>query len=367
VDPTNPTNPRKSRALGRSEQRSEVGLDARHAEVLREIVRHHIQTGEPIGSATVSRAVKLGLSAASIRHVMAELEELGLLTQPHTSAGRVPTERAYRVYVDQMVHRPRMAAGQAAAIERALVESRGEIEELLGEASRQLSFFSHQVGLVLAPELRRLIVDQLEFVRLDARRVMAILVARSGVVHDRILDVSEPLEPQELERIGRHLTDELGGHTLPEMREILERRLREERAVYDRLMARSLELGRRALELQESEAELFVEGASNLLSPPEFSDLDLLRAVFRTLEDKRTLIDLLGRLLDSPGVRVVIGEENPLSELARCSLVASPYRAGERVMGTVGIVGPIRMPYGRAMALVDHLSRVLTRLLSPVD
>jgi heat-inducible transcriptional repressor len=325
VDPTNPTNPRKSRALGRSEQRSEVGLDARHAEVLREIVRHHIQTGEPIGSATVSRAVKLGLSAASIRQ------------------------------------------GQAAAIERALVESRGEIEELLGEASRQLSFFSHQVGLVLAPELRRLIVDQLEFVRLDARRVMAILVARSGVVHDRILDVSEPLEPQELERIGRHLTDELGGHTLPEMREILERRLREERAVYDRLMARSLELGRRALELQESEAELFVEGASNLLSPPEFSDLDLLRAVFRTLEDKRTLIDLLGRLLDSPGVRVVIGEENPLSELARCSLVASPYRAGERVMGTVGIVGPIRMPYGRAMALVDHLSRVLTRLLSPVD
>jgi heat-inducible transcriptional repressor len=339
-------------------------LDPRHAEVLREIVRQHIHTGEPIGSATIARTARLGLSPATIRHVMAELEEFGLLAQPHTSAGRVPTDRAFRVYVDQMIRKPRMGVAQAQAIEKALTGSSGEVEGLLGEASRQLSLFSHQVGLVLAPDLQRLIVDQLEFVRLDRGRVMAVLVARSGVVHDRILHVDDPPEPAELERIGRYLTDEFGGRTLPRMRDLLTRRLQEERATYDRLMARSLELGRQAVEFDESDAEVFVEGASNLLNLPEFSDLDLARALFRTLEDKRTLIELLSRLLEAPGVRVVIGEENPLSDMNRCSLVASTYRAGERVMGTVGIVGPIRMPYGKAMALVDHLSRVLSRLLS---
>ncbi len=343
---------------------AELDLDPRHAEVLKEVVRHHIQTGEPIGSATVARAAKLRLSPASIRGLMAELEEVGLLTQPHRSAGRVPTDRAYRIYVDQMIRKPRMAASRAQAIERALGEFGGEVEELLGEASRQLSRWSHQVGLVLAPDLQRLIVDQIEFARVDGHRVMAILVARSGVVHNRILHVAEPLEPRELERIGNFLSREFGGRTLPQMRELLEQRLNEERAAYDRLMAKSLQLGRQAVATDETEASLFVEGASNLLDLPDFSDLDLLRDLFRTLEDRRRLIDLLSRLLESPGVQVVIGEENPLSDLARCSLVASTYGSGERVMGTVGIVGPTRMPYARAIALVDHFSHVLTRLLS---
>jgi heat-inducible transcriptional repressor len=348
----------------RPSDRVDRELDPRHVEVLREIVRQHVQTGEPIGSATIARTGRLGLSPASIRHVMSELEELGLLSQPHTSAGRVPTDRAFRVYVDQMVRKPRMAAAHAKAIERALAGSGGEVEDLLGEASRQLSLFSHQVGLVLAPDLERLIVDQLEFVRLDRGRIMTVLVARSGVVHNRILHVDEALEPAELERIGRYLTDEFGGRTLPRMRELLARRLREDRATYDRIMARSLELGRKAVDFDESDAEVFVQGVSNLLTVPEFSDLDLARALFRTLEDKRKLIDLLSRLLEGPGVKVVIGEENELSDLNRCSLVASTYRSGDGVMGTLGIVGPIRMPYGRAMALVDHLSRVLSRLLS---
>ena len=343
--------------------RPEIELDSRQADVLREVVRQHIQTGEPVGSAAVSRAPRRGLSPATIRNVMAELEELGLLSQPHTSAGRVPTDRAYRVYVDQLVRKPRVATTEAEAIERALEGSRAEPGELFGEASRQLSRWSQQVALVLAPDLTRLVVDHLELVRLDPGRVMAIVVARSGVVHDRILAVTEPRTPVELERMGRYLSAEFGGRTLPEMRAALEESLGHERAVYDRFVAASLELGRRAVEIGP-DGELFVEGASNLLNFPGFSDLDLLRALLRTLEDKRTLIELLGRLIESSGVQVVIGEENPLSDLTRCSLVASTYRAGGRVLGSVGVVGPIRMPYGRAMALVDHLSRVLSRMLS---
>jgi heat-inducible transcriptional repressor len=346
----------------RYEPPPELAPESRQAEVLREVVRQHIRSGEPIGSAAVTRGARLGLSSASVRSVMAELEERGLLCRPHASAGRIPTDRAYRLYVDSL-QRPRMAPTEAHAIEQALAGSRGELGELFVEASRQLSRFSQQVALVLAPDLDRIVVDHLELVRLDAQRVMAIVVARSGVVHNRILPVDEPLDPAELERIGRYLSTEFGGLTLPAMRAALERSLGQERAIYDRLLARSLELGRRAVELGH-EAELFVEGASNLLSLPDFSDLEQLRALLRTLEDKRTLIDLLERLIESAGVQVVIGQENPLFDLTRCSLVASTYGAGGRVLGSVGIVGPIRMPYGRAMALVDHLSRVLSQMLS---
>jgi heat-inducible transcriptional repressor len=336
----------------------------RHGEVLKSIIREHIVTGEPVGSQTVSRARGLKLSPASIRNIMAELEEWGLLDQPYTSAGRVPTDKAYRLYVDQLIPRPRMAASQAQVIDQALFRSRQEIPDLLGEASRQLSQFSNQVGLVLAPDLTRIIVEHLEFVRLDEHRVVAILVARSGVVHNRMLRVDNPLEQSELDRIGRYLSAEFGGRTLPEMRELLRRMISEERARYDRLVARSLELGRQAIESEDLVADLFVEGVSNLIGSPEFAELDVIRSVFKTLEEKRTLIDLLTRVLRAEGVQVVIGEENPLSDLARCSLVASPYGVGTRVMGTVGIVGPRRMEYARAIALVDYLARVLTRLLS---
>jgi heat-inducible transcriptional repressor len=348
---------------------SEIALDGHQADVLRELVRQHIRTGEPVGSVSVGRSAKLALSPASIRSVMAELETAGLLTQPHKSAGRVPTDRGYRVYVDQLAHRARVSAEHAQAIEDALSENGNRIEALLGQASRQLSLFSDQVGLVLAPAPQRLIVDQIEFTRLDSTRVIAVLVARSGVVQNRIIPIDESLEPAELARISRYLSSELGGRTLPEMRQLLEQRRGREQALYDRLVARSLELARKAVETDENEneAELFVDGASNLLTKQDFSDLGLLQSLLRTLEDKRTLIELLGRLIESRGVQVVIGEENPLSDLNRCALVASTYRAGDRVMGTVGVVGPIRMPYGKTMALVDHLSAYLTRFLSETE
>jgi heat-inducible transcriptional repressor len=342
-------------------------LDERQAAVLMAIIRSHIRTGEPVGSLTAARGAGLTLSPASIRSIMAELEESGLLSQPHTSAGRVPTDRAYRVYVDEMIGEPQVVATQASSIERALRGRQGEVAELLNEASRQLSLFSNQVGLVLAPDLSRTVVEHLEFVRLDEARVVAILVSRSGLVHNRILQVERAPDQQELERVGRYLSDEFRGLTLPEIRDALRQRLWVERAAYDRLTAASLELGRRAVEAEGPGAEIFVEGASNLLMLPEFADPGALRGLFRALEEKSLLIDLLSQMLEGGGVRVVIGEENPLSDLARCSLVASSYGSPERPMGTVGIVGPTRMRYSRAIALVDYLARVLTRLLSNTE
>jgi heat-inducible transcriptional repressor len=189
------------------------------------------------------------------------------------------------------------------------------------------------------------------------------MVGRSGVVQNRIIENLEPLEQEELDRIGRYLTEEFGGHTLPEMRSLLAERLQEERSRYDKLRARSLELGRRALD-KAPEGEVFVEGTSNLVGSPDFGDLNEIRALLHTLEQKESLLELLSKLLGGDGVQVMIGGENPVSDLARCSLVAAGYGTGERTLGTLGIVGPTRMGYARAIALVDHLAKVVTRLLS---
>jgi heat-inducible transcriptional repressor len=235
------------------------------------------------------------------------------------------------------------------------------------EASRQLSRFSSHVGVVLAPEWRRIVVEQLEFVRLGPQRVVAILVGRSGVVHNRILEVEDPVEQAELDRIGSYLSERYHGWTLPEIRDELKQRITQERETYNLLASKALDLGRQAVELSRAESEVFIEGTSNLLNSPEFSDLERMRSVFRTLEEKSRLVEILGRVLDEDGVQVVIGRENDDVDLATCSLVASPYHSGERVMGTVGIVGPTRMQYARAVALVDYLAQVLSRLLSTTD
>lgn len=333
------------------------GLGAREREVLKSVIRAHIVTGTPVGSKTLSLGTGMDLSPATIRNVMAELEERGLLVQPHPSAGRVPTDTAYRLYVDHWMGAPRVVPAQAQAIDEAL-RTRRDVAELLEEASRQLSRLSHHVGVVLAPELRRIVVEHLEFVRLDPRRVVAVLVDRTGVVHNRIVEEAEGPDQEELDRVGRWLTDQFTGLTLQQMREELLRRVSEDRAAYA--------LARKAVEpaLGEPEGELFVEGMANLLDEPAFVDLDRMRAILTTLEEKSRLVELLGRVLDGEGVQVVIGSENPLPGLADCSLVTSTYGAGDRVLGTVGVVGPTRMEYARTVALVDHLAKVLTRLLS---
>ena len=342
----------------------ELQLDDRATEVLKTIIRQHIVSGEPIGSKAVSGGTRLDLSAASIRNVMAELEERGLLHQPHTSAGRVPTDAAYRIYVDKLLRRQRVSPNQAQAIDDALSGSRAEIPDLLNEATRQLSQFSNQVGLVLAPQFERVAIERLEFVRLDAQRVVAILVARSGVVHNRLLQAEEPQEQHELDRIGRYLTDELGGRSLPEMRDLLLARMAEERAAYDRLLKQSLELGKQALDAESGEGELLVDGASNLIGSPEFAEPTTMRRLFRTLEEKKTLIGLLGQVIEGGGVQVMIGEETSRQELNKCSLVVAGYGPKDQTLGTLGIVGPTRMEYAKAIALVDHLAGVLSKLLA---
>ncbi|HEX4823182.1 MAG TPA: heat-inducible transcriptional repressor HrcA [Candidatus Polarisedimenticolaceae bacterium] len=339
-------------------------LEERQLEILKSVIQAHVITGEPVGSRTLSQGSGLDLSPATIRNVMSDLEERGLLLQPHASAGRVPTDRAYRLYVDHLMGQARLQAGQAQEIDLALEHRRGEIPELLAEAARQLSRVSQHVGVVLTPEMRRVVVDRLEFIGLDPRRVVAILIDRSGVVHNRILHVFEPFDQADLDLMGRELSVRFGGKPLSEIREAIAREITEERAQVDRLRARLLKLGADAFSLERDGKDVLVEGASNLLGAPEFGDLDRTKSLLKTLEQKGRLVDLLERVLGDEGVQVVIGHENPESSLADLSFVAASYRTGDRVLGTVGIVGPTRMEYARAIALVDYLAHLLTRFLT---
>ena len=345
--------------------RADLGdLDDRSGEILKSVIQAHVITGEPVGSRTLSRGSGLDLSPATIRNVMSDLEKRGLLSQPHASAGRVPTELAYRLYVDRLMSRPPIDISHAHEIDEALQHRRGEIPELLSEAARQLSRVSQHVGVVLVPDMRRIVVEHLEFVRLDAQRVVAILVDRAGVVHNRILDLEAGFDQPDLDRVGNELSRRFAGQTLPTIREAIARELLEEQSAYDRRRARLLTLGRDALAVDEDATEVLVEGASNLVGALEFNDLERTKELLRTLEQKGRLVDLLENVLTGQGVQVVIGHENPVSSLSDLSVVATTYRAGDRVLGTVGIVGPTRMEYARAIALVDYLAHVLTRFLT---
>ncbi len=339
-------------------------LDDRSGEILKSVIQAHVLTGEPVGSRTLSKGAGLDLSPATIRNVMSDLEERGLLSQPHASAGRVPTDLAYRLYVDRLMSPPAIDAGQAQRIDDALGQRRREIPELLGEAARQLSRVSQYVGVVLAPDMRRIVVERLEFVRLDASRVVAILVDRTGVVHNRILGVDAMIEQTDLDRIGNELSHRFSGKTLPAIREEIAAELAAERSAYDQRRATLLALGRDAVAVDADATEVLVEGASNLVGAVDPSDLTRTKELLRTLEQKGRLIGLLESVLEGQGVQVVIGHENPVLSLSDLSVVAATYGAGDRVLGTVGIVGPTRMEYARTIALVDHLAHVLTRFLT---
>jgi len=342
----------------------ETELDKRDREILREVIRSFIQTGEPVGSRTISKVYPEGLSAASIRNIMADLEDAGYLMQPHTSAGRVPTDRGYRYYVDSLltgVDLPKSDREKVAEV----IRRPGNLPEALEEISRLISRLTHQVGFVVSPDHTRAILRHIEFVSLGPHRILAILVDRAGVIHNRIAQTSEDLSQEELDRIGRYLVVEYEGRTLPEIREALLAKMKEEKATFDSLLARAIALGTEFLQAHgETEKQVYVQGASNILQQPDFADMEEMRKIFETFEARGKLVKILDEVGDSEGLRVVIGSEHPDPALAHFSLVTSPYKVGDRPAGVLGVLGPTRMEYARAIALVDYISKLLSKILT---
>ncbi len=338
-------------------------LNARHQGVLRAIVLDYIRTAEPVGSRTISRKYGFSLSPATIRTTMADLEELGYVAQPHTSAGRIPTDRGYRLYVDTLMDRHQLSRAEVQRIEQHVGPSAGEVEELLREAGKLLSVLSPYVAVVMAPRVHESQFRRVEFVPLGREKVMVILLADTGWVHHKAVSVDEAMTQEELDRIARYLTDLLRGRTVREVRDLLVAQMAEEKAQYDQMLARALRLGAEALEA-EAEADLYVAGAAHIADQPEFADIAKMKSLFAAFEEKSKLVKILNNCLTGEDFKIFIGSEIPVHDIQGLSVIASPYRRGQRVLGVLGVLGPTRMDYGRALTLVETTARFLSRSLT---
>jgi len=346
---------------------SEQTIDARSREILKSIVAHYILTGEPVGSRTIAKMNWEGLSPATIRNVMADLEEMGFLAQPHTSAGRVPTDKGYRYYVDGLLPAGRLRARERSLIETSLAETHGEFSEAMELIPKLLSTLTSQVGYFLSPPHGDAVLKHIEFVRLHDRRILVIFVDRSEVVSHRVLETESDYEQESLNRAGRYLVAEFGGLTLSEIRRRLVDLMAEEKARFDQMLRDAATLGTRYLETEPGERKVVVDGTSNILNHPELADIATMRRLFETFEEKHRLVELLDRCIDEKGVRVVIGSEVAAPDMGRLALVGSQYQIADGGTGYFGILGPTRMKYDRAVTLVDYISRLFSTLLTRSD
>ena len=338
-------------------------LPERDRRILGVVVSAYIEQGEPVSSLWLAKG-RLGVSSATLRNVLARLEEQGYVRQPHTSAGRVPTDLGYRNYVDNVLAERR--ASRPAPNVEARLRRAGSVDDLLSHVSQEVSRASHQVGFAIAPSADTTTLEHLNFVPLDGGKVLVVVVAAGGHVSHKIIEPTEQYDQTELAQASAYLNDEFKGRTLFDVRQMVIERLREERTLYDVLMARALRLASATLAHVDSEPVIYVQGTSMLLEDVSTDDpdvtLEALRALLQMIEEKARLVRLLDDYLGGDGLTVVIGSEHPSSELRRFSLVFSTYSDG-RGTGAVGVIGPTRMHYSRAINAVDSLSRVVSRVV----
>ena len=341
-----------------------VALDDRSREVLRLLIQQHIQTGEPVGSETLAARMNRALSPATIRNILADLERQGLLDHPHTSAGRMPTDEGYRVYVDSLMAKEPLGSRDLAAIDQALRSNEGSPTHVLENASQLLSRLSQNVGLVLAPDLSRSAFAHIELLRLRDRRVLVVMVARSGLVTNKLVEIDEDLSGEELQACANYLKANFAGMTLPGIRMRLLELMRQDRAAYDSLLRHVIAVGERAFaDAPAEQTNLFLDGASHILERAQQEDLERLRDLFRTFEEKSRLVKILNACLAPEGVRIYIGRENPDPGLREMTLVTATYPIeGDLGLG-VGVLGSTRMEYARVITLVDHVARAVVRTL----
>ncbi len=337
-------------------------LSHRQHSVLLATVQEFIATAEPVGSQQMAVRYPLGVRAAMVRNLMADLECAGYLRQPHTSAGRIPTDRAFRYYVDHVMAMRHIGFEDRAQIELCYSAGPRELGEVMRETSRLLALLTGQAALVMTPRLESIKLERVSFVRLRECEVLAIFVAAADGVHNRVVQTERDHGQEELDRMARYLNEALHGRTLEEARAWIEARLLEDRARYDRFMRAALALGG-ALAGSVGAAEVYVEGSAKVADQPEFADHGRLRELLHALEDRSALLDLLERSLGHSGLTVSIGSENFDARLASLSVVAASYQSGAMPLGSVAIVGPVRMDYERVIPLVGYIARTLSRLL----
>ncbi|MDQ1240462.1 MAG: heat-inducible transcriptional repressor [Thermodesulfobacteriota bacterium] len=341
------------------------GLEKRSEKILEVLVAEYIATGDPVGSRTLSKIKDIGLSAASIRNIMSDLTESGYITQPHVSAGRVPTDQGYRLYVNGLPGVHETDQNKYSEIE-SLIKSVGpDVRDLLRQSSLVLAGFSKQAGVVSSGPVVQQTFKTIEFIKVATERILVILISASGFVQTKTIYDEDDIDQHTLETYGRMLTDMLKDLDLHQARERIERELAQEKTHVNAMLAKTLKLGHMMLSQPESR-EVFIQGQSNILTEPEFSQVEKLSALLTAFEEKSNLLKILDKTLKADGIQIYIGAEHGLQELDSCSIVAYPIRTTDTVVGSIGVVGPKRMNYHRVVPLVYATARILTNVLSRI-
>lgn len=339
-------------------------LSERSKKVLCAVVQSYINFPDPVGSRVVTKRYSFGLSPATIRNIMADLEEMGFLLQPHTSAGRVPTDMGYRFYVDSLVaegiHYSDIEILQG--LYRKLETLKNDIDLLFSETTKSLSSLCHYLGIAMSPMPDMPTLKRINLLKYKADTIAAVLFTDEGLIKNKIISLDSEISQKDLNRIAGYLNSEFSGYTFDEIMLKVLKEMSKEKVRCDNLISKAMKICQDALYFPYS--GLFVSGLSEVLDLPDFADLKKIRELSRAIEDKHTIIKLLDKLAESDGVQVLIGSENSMDGLKKLSVVVSPCREGDRSIGIVGIIGPTRMNYAKAIYIVENTAKFITRMLS---
>jgi len=344
-------------------------LDERDRKILCAIVQSYINNPDPVGSRFITKKYAFSLSPATIRNIMSDLEEMGFLIQPHTSAGRVPTDKGYRFYVDSLYpeeHEPDNRTF-VSELTRELESIRNDMDSLLAETIKRLSNFSHYLSVALSPRTGGTTFSKIKLLRHKGNSVVAVLFTDEGLVKNKVIEADSDLSQRDLNRIASYLNSEFHGFTLDEIRSRVVSDMAREKVLCDTLISRAIKICREILSFPYG--NIFISGFSEVLGLPDFSDIEKIKEISRAMEDKHLIVKLLDRLLESSalagreGVQVIIGSENSVLEMKKFSVIASTYKEGGRPVGSVGIIGPTRMDYSKTIAMVDIAARFITSMI----
>lgn len=334
-------------------------LKERNRRILEAIIEIYIVTAQPVGSKVLAARNEISLSAASVRNAMAELEMQGYLRSPHTSAGRVPTEAAYRQYVEGLLGGAQLDVTGQERLANHYHPEHLPVEEKLRAAGRMLSNLSHCAGIVMVPRLETTIFRQIDFVSLQPNQVLAIFVTQSGLLQQKLVELDAPLQRSELEQMSNYLNATLKGLDMQQVKSRIAAEMVAERALYDRLQARALQLSKKVLHAEGFE-QVIIEGTVQMFDQPEFADADRMKRLLNAFEQKNRLIEMLEKSQHSSGVQVVIGDDG---DFAECCLISASYAGRGGPSGTLGVIGPSRIDYSRVIPMVEYTARMVGRAL----
>ena len=338
-------------------------LDDRSKQVLYAVIQCYINTPGPVGSRVVSKKYHFGFSPATIRNIMSDLEEMGYLRQPHTSAGRVPTDSGYRFYVDSLsAEKQQINNSLTAELNKKFELLKKDINSFLDDASKMLSELSHYIGITMSPNTSMTTLSKIELLKYRDNQLAVILFTDEGIIKNKIVPVDPEISQKELNLIAEYINSRFKGHSLDEIKRLILKEMTRERVLCDSLISEAIRICRTAF--SAAPGNIYISGLSEVLRLPEFCDINRIRELLQTLEAKHIIVNLLDNIADAEGTQVIIGAENLLDEMKQFSLVASTYKEGNRPIGTVAIIGPKRMNYQEAISIVDSTAQFITKLLS---